>query len=317
MLTNPVLVEVVRSGMVESVHRGRAVVLGPGGRISSTVGDISGPMYPRSCNKPFQAAGMVEAGLLLSPELLALAAASHSGQPRHLAGVVQILEAAGLTQAELQNVPDLPLDPDSLNAYVRGGGVRRRLAQNCSGKHAAMLATCVTNGWDLPTYLNPDHPLQLGIRRVVEQLCQEQSVQVSVDGCGAPLIALTLTGLARGFQAMAEGAHATPHREVADAMRAHPLMVGGEGRSVTMLMQAVPGLFAKDGAEAVYAAAIPGGPAIAVKIDDGNPRAAIVALLELLDREGVDVSELGELAAPLVMGNEVAVGLMRAIKSPH
>lgn len=140
---------------------------------------------------------MVRAGLPLDGELLSLTAASHSGEERHLAGTRKILERAGLTEEHLRNVTDMPFDPAVRDEWIRQGRSPSRLAQNCSGKHAAMLYTCELNGWSLDDYLDPGHPLQQAIAEIVEDLTGQRIAQVTVDGCGAPLFSVSLHGLAR------------------------------------------------------------------------------------------------------------------------
>ena len=156
----PVLAEVVRSGFVEGHHRGSLVVLAADGSVEFALGDPAAPVFPRSSNKPMQAAAVLRAGLDLSGERLAIAAASHSGEGFHLDLVRKMLAEHGLTPDDLQTPPDLPLDPAEAETYLAAGHVRERLTMNCSGKHAAMLAACKLNGWDLGTYLDPAHPLQ-------------------------------------------------------------------------------------------------------------------------------------------------------------
>ena len=178
---------------------------------------------------------------------------------------------------------------------------------NCSGKHAAMLLTCRANDWPAKGYLMPDHPLQQGLRHTVEDLADEPVTAVGVDGCGAPLFAFSLLGVARAYRRIATAADG-PERAVADAMRAQPHLVAGTGRLATRLMTAVPGLIAKDGAEGVFAAALPDGPSVAVKIDDGAPRAAERAVVAALRAVGVDQPELT--TAPVLGGGE-PVGAIR------
>ena len=170
-MSAPVVVaEVVRSGFVEGRHHGSVVALDADGSVAWSVGDVDSAMLPRSCNKPIQALGMLRAGLDLDGELLALAAASHSGEPFHLDGVRRILAGAGLTEADLQTPPDYPLDDDARATHIRAGGAQSSVAMNCSGKHAAMLATCVVNGWDTATYRDPGHPLQKQIEATFSEL---------------------------------------------------------------------------------------------------------------------------------------------------
>jgi L-asparaginase II len=303
-----VLAQVIRSGFVESVHRGSLVGLDADASIAFSVGVPDRPILPRSANKPFQAAGMRAAGLTLDGPLLALAAASHSGEPFHLDGVRQILAGSGLDEDSLQCPPDLPYGVDARLAWLASGQPPLRVAMNCSGKHAAMLATCVVRGWPLTTYLDPDHALQLELRATVEALAGEQVAAVAVDGCGAPLLGLTLVGLARAARSLVRG----EGQGVAEAMQTHPDYVGGTGREVTLLMQGVPGLVVKDGAEAVYVAALSDGRAVALKIEDGSARACVPVLVTALRALGVQGAVLDDLAELPVLGGGRQVGVVRS-----
>ena len=275
-------------------------------------------MFPRSSNKPMQAAAMRACGLALDGELLALASASHSGEDFHVTGVRKILASAGLTEDALQCPPALPLDEDALWQYLGEGGRPDRVHMNCSGKHAAMLATCVTDGWPTETYRDPGHPLQREIKAALGRLAGETVTATGVDGCGAPLFALSLTGLARAFRALVLAEPDSAGRSVADAVRAHPAWTSGTARSERALHQAVPGLLLKSGAEGVQAFALADGRAGAVKIEDGSPRAIpaiTVALLRILgaDREpGTDRVALDQIADLPVLGGGEPVGEIRA-----
>ncbi|MEU8482165.1 asparaginase [Streptomyces sp. NPDC048641] len=308
----PVLAEVVRSGFVEGHHRGSLVVLAADGTVELALGDVTAPVFPRSSNKPMQAAGVLRAGLDLSGERLALAAASHSGEIFHRDLVQKMLAEHELTPAELQCPPDLPLDPVETETYLAAGAVRDRVTMNCSGKHAAMLAACDVNGWPKESYLDPEHPLQKLIHEVVEEAAGEPVASVGTDGCGAPLMAISLTGLARAFRHFVLAPEGSAERRVADAMRAHPEYVAGTRRPDTWLMREVPGVLSKMGAEAVQAVALPDGRALAFKIDDGGTRALGPVLARALRMLGVDgevVARIGE--APLHGGGGV-VGEIRA-----
>jgi L-asparaginase II len=313
-----VLAEVIRSGFAESQHRGTAVGLAADGHVLYTAGAAAEPMFPRSANKPLQAAAMLGCGLDLDGKLLALAAASHSGEDFHVSGVQEILAGAGLTEDALQCPPDWPLDDEAKRAHILAGGSADRVHMNCSGKHAAMLATCVVNGWPTRTYTDPEHPLQQRIRGVVASLAGERIAATGVDGCGAPLLAISAIGLARAFRALVLAADGSPERRVADAMRAYPAWTSGTTRPECQLMEAVPGLLLKGGAEGVDAFALAGGRAGAVKIDDGAARGrapVTVALLRELGAErdaGVDVAVLAGLAATPVTGGDRVVGEIRA-----
>ncbi|CAM5267424.1 asparaginase [Streptomyces aurantiogriseus] len=305
----------VRGGVIEGTHYGSVVVLGAGGEVDFQLGDIEVAFYPRSALKPVQATAMVRAGLPLDGELLSLAAASHSGEERHLAGTRRILELAGVTEDDLRNVPDLPFDPVVRDAWVREGRLPSRLAQNCSGKHAAMLYTCKLNGWSLDGYLDPEHPLQQAIAEIVEDLTGQRIAQVTVDGCGAPLFSVSLHGLARATARITTAAPGTPEARVADAMRDHAEMASGSGRDVAALMRAVPGLLAKDGFEGVEVAALPDGRAIAVKIADGANRARVPVAAAALARTGVAPALLTEFAGEPLLGGGEPVGSIRPARS--
>ncbi|MGW1997621.1 asparaginase [Embleya sp. NPDC001921] len=242
------LVGVWRNGFLESIHHGTAVLTGADGSVVEGHGAVDAPMFPRSVNKPFQALAMLRAGLDLDGELLALACASHSGEAFHLEGARRILARAGLTASALRCVADLPLGAAQRDAWPAAGRGPERIAMNCSGKHAAMLLTCVRNGWSTEDYLAPEHALQRAVRRAVEDVAGEPVAAVGVDGCGAPLFAISLAGLARSFGHFAGASEGTLERRIADAMRAHSEWVAGTGRDVTDLRRAIPGLLAKDGA---------------------------------------------------------------------
>ena len=313
----PVVAEVVRSGFVEGHHYGSVVALDTGGAVDWSVGDVASAVLPRSCNKPLQALGMVRLGLDLEPELLALACASHSGEDFHVAGVRRILAQGGLDESALQTPPDYPLDDAARDAVIRGGGEKQPVLMNCSGKHAAMLLTCVVNGWDTATYREPDHPLQQAIADSFSALTGEPVEVVAVDGCGAPLLSASLTGLARGFRTLAV-ADDGPERRVADAIRDHPAYVSGSTRDERALLTAIPGAIGKAGAEACYAVALPDGRAFALKADDGYPRVRPVLMAAALRRSGVDtepgvdteaVSATGRVE---LLGGGVPVGEIRA-----
>jgi L-asparaginase II len=304
-------VEVVRSGFVESVHAGSAVVLEPGGAVLAAAGDPDAPMLPRSANKPLQLVGMLRAGLALPPPDLAVCASSHSGEPVHVRRVRDLLTGAGIPETALVCPAALPLAEEVAAAVLRSGGGPERVTMNCSGKHTAMLLTCAARGWPVAGYADPDHPLQLAIRAAVEDLAGQPATAVAVDGCGAPLFGLSLAGLARAFARLVTAPAGTPERAVADGMRAHPELVGGTGRDVTRLMAGAPGVLAKDGAEGVFAAATADGAAVAVKVVDGTGRARTPLLVGALRRTGVHAEVLDELREAPVLGGGHPVGSIR------
>ncbi|MFI9646529.1 asparaginase [Streptomyces sp. NPDC052040] len=304
----PVLAEVVRSGFVEGRHRGSLVLLAADGSVDLALGEVTAPVFPRSSNKPMQAAGVLRAGLQLAGERLAMAAASHSGEPFHRELVRRMLAEHGLTAEQLQCPPDLPLDPREAETYLASGAVRERITMNCSGKHTAMLAACALRGWPLDSYLDPGHPLQQVIRTVVEEAAGEPVAAVGTDGCGAPLMAIGLTGLARAFRSFVLAAPGTPERRVADAMRAHPEYVAGTRRPDTWLMREIPGALSKTGAEAVQAVALPDGRALAFKVDDGATRCLGPVLARALTLMNIDSPVLHRLAHTPLLGGEREVG---------
>jgi L-asparaginase II len=309
---NPVLAEVVRSGFTESRHRGALAAVASDGTFAFTAGNANAPMFPRSANKPLQAAAMLRAGLPLEGELLALAAASHSGEDFHASGVREVLDIVGLTEDDLQCPPSLPLDEPSARRLVRDSDTpESRVRFNCSGKHAAMLATCIVNDWPTASYLDPAHPLQLHIGRTIEELAMEPIAAIGVDGCGAPLFALTLAGLARAFRALVLAPEGSPERKVADAMRKFPEWTSGTTRDERRLMVAIPGLLLKSGAEGVNAFALADGTAAALKIDDGNARARTPVTAAILARLGAQPPS--DLAVSPVLGGGEPVGDVVAV----
>jgi L-asparaginase II len=308
--SDPVLVEVVRDGIVESAHHGRVAVTGPDGSLLASLGDPAALVYPRSASKPLQAVGMLRAGLDLDGELLALACASHSGEPFHLEAARRILTLAGLDETALQDPPDWPLDELAKEELLRHGGQRSRLAMNCSGKHAGMLLTAVRTGADPATYLQPTHPVQRAIEDALADLTGETPAGPAVDGCGAPLWAVSLTGLARAFGRVALGRTPAEAR-VAAAIRAYPELVSGTRRDELALHRGVPGLIAKAGAESVYAVGLPDGRGVAIKIDDGSTRGRSVAMAAVLQRLGVVADVLQAQASVPVLGGGRPVGEVR------
>lgn len=303
-----------RSGMDESVHFGAVVGLGRNGEIEFAVGDPNAVIYPRSANKPMQAVAMVRSGLSLPPQLLALTCASHDGTPMHIEGVRRILTTAGLRPEALANTAGLPLDPAAAADVLRAGGAPTALLMTCSGKHSSMLATCVHNGWAHDSsYLDVAHPLQVAVSGVVDELTGEPHAHIGVDGCGAPAHAMSLVGLARGFRAIAVGDAGAAGRKVYEAMTTHPEMVGGDTCQVTPIMRYVPGLMAKDGADGVFAAALPDGRTVALKISDGADRARPAVLLAGLQALGIDTTAVAVVVEERIMGHGRQVGSVRAV----
>ncbi|GIG61226.1 asparaginase [Longispora fulva] len=305
-----VLAEVVRSGFVEGRHRGSLVLLDADGTVSASHGDVRSPMLPRSCAKLAQATAIATAGVDLPGHLTALSAASHSGEDFHVAGVLEILATAGLSPDLLRTPADLPYERE--HAHLRAGGDASPLLMNCSGKHAAMLVACAVNGWDLDTYLAPDHPLQVLARDTLAAGAGESVAWTATDGCGAPVHAISLLGLARLYRSAVLSAPGSPARRVADAMRAFPEYVAGDARLDTRLMRAVPGLLTKVGAEAVQVGALPDGRAFALKIEDGAHRAVRPVFGAVLRRLGVADEAVEEICRVRILGGGLEVGRVRA-----
>ncbi len=304
------LARLVRNGFVESVHYGSLLIARSDGRSTISIGEVNKPIFPRSSVKPFQAVAMVHQGLTLPAKLLAVAAASHSGSMMHIAAVREILTGAGLDESALQCPPDRPYGQSERIAY--GAAAPARIVHNCSGKHSSMLATCVINGWPIDTYRDPNHPLQLAIRAELEEAAEEKAAAIGIDGCGAPLFAISLSGLARAFTKLVTS-NDDAFNQVSSAMRRHPEMVGGEKRFTTELMRLVPGLLVKEGAEGVEAAVDQFGNAVVFKIADGSMRAIPPILIEALKQIGIDQPALTDLAKVQVTGGDEIVGQVEVL----
>ena len=304
MFNDAVLAEYVRDGVVESEHRGFLVALNADGTIFKSLGDIETKIYPRSTVKCAQASAMVRHGLTLEPRLLALAQSSHSGAAMHMDGAREILASVGLDESALQCALDRPLGEAERRTW--GDAAPTRIAMNCSGKHVAMIATCVINQWPVDSYLDAAHPLQVAIKGELEVLAGEKIIVTSTDGCGAPLFLLSVIGLARAIRTITISADPI-HKSVMDAARAFPEMVGGVGRHNTEMMQEVPGLFMKDGAEAVNVSSLPDGRTFVFKVSDGSLRAFRTIVHACLKEFGIDTSFTPE----KVMGGPRVIGTIR------
>jgi L-asparaginase II len=306
------LVEQTRDGLVESIHYGSLIAVGPDGETLLEAGEPDAAFYPRSSLKPLQAVAMVRAGLKLPENLLALTAASHSGATMHLDGAARILDMHGLDKGALENSTDLPYGTAEREAWLRSGGEPTQLAQNCSGKHASMAATCVINGWPVQGYLHPEHPLQVLVKDTITELTGEDAAAISTDGCGTPLFAHSLHGMARAYGRMAAADNTGAEGQVARAMRTFPEMVAGEGRDVTAIMRTVPGLLAKDGFEGLQLIGLRNGTGVAIKISDGGDRARMPVTVRVLEELGLDAGQLATLASAPVLGGGHPVGVLRA-----
>jgi len=304
-MSDAVLAEYVRDGVVESVHRGYLVALSADGSVNLALGDSEHLIFPRSCVKSIQGAAMVRAGLKLEPRLLALGCSSHSGSEEHLLAVREILALAKLDESALQCMLDKPLGDQERRAW--GDKPATRISMNCSGKHAAMLLTCVTNGWPIENYLDPAHPLQVAIKAELEALSGEKNTLTSTDGCGAPLFLMSVIGLARAIRAITLSTDPV-HQSVLDASRTFPEMVAGKGRLTTQMIEAVPGMYMKDGAEAVEIASMPDGRTLVFKVADGSLRPFRVLVHAGLKRLGID----SPYEAENVLGGDRVIGTIRA-----
>lgn len=282
------IAEVVRAGLVESVHSGHLLELDEKGQVVKSLGSVHIPVYPRSSVKALQASAMVRAGLKLSAEQLAVVCASHSGSEEHFTVIRSILSAHKLDESAFRNPTDFPLGEKERRAW--GDKAPTQLAQNCSGKHAGMLATCVVNGWDTNNYTDPTHPLQQLIVEEFETVAREKIQYLTADGCGAPLFALSMAGLAQGIHTITIS-NDPVHQEVVSACRSNPLMIAGEGRLTTRLMRAVPGLFMKEGAEGVEVLSMPDGRTLVIKCADGSWRPMGPIITATFKRWGVEAPD--------------------------
>lgn len=293
--------------MVESVHHGRLLILDGSGKPLLALGEPERLIYPRSAIKSIQASAMVRLGLKLQPKELALVCASHAGSAEHQRVALSILNSVGLDEMALRNTPDRPLGAEERKAW--GDYEATSLAANCSGKHAGMVATSLLQGWDVKSYKDPSHPLQVAIRDEFERLSGEVISKISVDGCGAPLFAMTLIGMARAIHRITNSDDPV-HQEVVAACTSFPEMVSGKGRIVTEAMQMIPGLLVKDGAEGVMIASQRDRGTVVWKMSDGSNRGDRALLSASLSHLGISLA-----FDPVpVYGDGEVVGEIRASK---
>jgi L-asparaginase II len=324
-LANPILVEITRGDLVESVHRGSVAIADARGRILLSLGDIETPVYPRSSLKPIQALPLVESGAAdafgLGSAELALACASHSGEPMHTDRVAAWLSRIGCTVDDLACGAHPSRFEPVVERMIRDGEKPTRLFNNCSGKHSGFLS--VARHWDIATagYAHHDHPVQQAVEKALRELSGVNDLPWGVDGCTAPNFALPLSGFARALAKLADprglsALRADAARRLVSAMIAHPELVAGTGRSDTVLMRAAKGRAAtKAGAEAYYAAIVPeAGLGIALKIDDGAGRGAETAIAAILDKLGLigdDKDARALIRAPVLNTRNATVGERR------
>jgi len=283
-----VLAKVTRGDLVESLHLGHLIVLNADGSTYLSKGSPELPIYPRSAIKSLQAAAMLKAGLKVEENELAIICASHSGSQSHIDLVTKMLTSRGLSTSQLKNAVDKPLGEKEKITW--SDNPPSQLAQNCSGKHAGMLITCQKNGWDMNTYLDLNHPLQVAIKNEIEDLSGEKVSATSVDGCGAPLFAISLIGLARAISNLVKSKDDI-YQQIVLACTKYPELVAGDGRLTTRMMQAVPSLFMKEGAEGVQVCALRDGRVIAIKIIDGSWRSVAPIIMEIFKRWGVTMPD--------------------------
>jgi L-asparaginase II len=323
-MANPILVEVTRGPLVESVHRGAIAIADAGGALRFALGDVETPIYPRSSLKPVQALPLVESGAAdafgLGDEEIALTCASHSGEPMHTTRVAAWLKKIGCSERDLACGAHPPRHEPTWEAMIRAGERPSRLHNNCSGKHAGFLT--VARYWGIATegYERIDHPVQQTVASALSELSGANDLPWGVDGCAAPNFALPLSAFARALAKVADPSSlVSPRKEsasrIVNAMMAHPELVAGTGRACAILMRACKGVAVKTGAEGFYAAMIPSrGLGIALKIDDGAGRAAETTIAVLLDRLGLlgnDKSARGILRAPVTNTRGDVVGERR------
>lgn len=314
------LAVVERSGFIESRHAGSAIVLSPDGDVVTRLGNPDALILPRSSLKPLQAVACVTAGAELTGEQLAIATASHVGTDRHVDLIREILTAGGLTEDHLGCPAAWPRDVATRDELVREHGQPARIRMDCSGKHAAMLRACVATGWSTEGYLDPAHPLQLHIREVVERLTGEKIAHTSVDGCGAPIHAITLGGLGRAIHRIGSASERSPfalHRVAGALVRAvkdNPWTIEGPGRPDTIAIETL-GVFAKSGAEGIMTIVAPDGTTAVLKMLDGGARALVIVAATLLARAGAlteaDLAALAEALPLAVLGGGSDVGMIR------
>lgn len=264
-----------RAGRLESAHYGIAVLVDPEGKVLAQAGEISQAIFPRSALKPLQALAMKQLGLDLPTAETAITMASHYGTDRQVELVRSVLRRFDIEESSLGCPADLPWNPQA-----RVGKEKLSVHMNCSGKHAGFLATAKLNHWALESYLEPNHPLQLATKKLIEEFAGEQIAQTTIDGCGAPLFALSTLGLARAISRFVMDAP-----DLVAAAQAEPWLIGDVTTPDSFFLRA--GLFSKLGAEGVFTVATADGHAVAMKIADGSLRAAPTIALSLLEKHGL------------------------------
>lgn len=301
------LAQVVRSGFAEAFHHGAVAVVDSGGGITHRFGEIDLPFFVRSAAKPFQAAVTLALGGPMSPEEIAISTSSHDADPVHTALVEQILDAAGLSEADLECPPGWPGSSHSARALALAGNRRpRRIWHNCSGKHAGMLRACVAQGWPTGGYTDPQHPIQTAITTEMVDIFGPGALPVGIDGCGAPVFRSTVTSLASAFARLVADDR---YGRVVDAMSRFPALTSG-ARHPDLPIAVWLGGVAKRGAEGCLGVGLPGRGGLAVKVWDGAERAVAVAAVAALDAvgwipDGARRNLESELCRPVFGGGEI------------
>jgi len=325
-MANPILVDVTRGSLVESIHRGSIAIADAEGRIVFAAGDLETPVYPRSSLKPIQALPLVESGAAeafgLGDEEIALACASHSGEPMHTTRVAAWLARIGCNETDLACGAHPSRYEPVADEMIRRGEKPTRIHNNCSGKHTGFLT--VARHWDIATagYERHDHPVQRAVAKALSELADvDDNMPWGIDGCAAPNFAVPLRAQARAFAkfAAADGLptdRAEACRRIVRAMMAYPELVSGTGRACAILIRSAKGRAAvKTGAEGFFAGMIPErGLGIALKIDDGAGRAAETVMAAIMDKLGVlgdDRAARGILNAPILNTRGATVGERR------
>lgn len=295
--------------MVETLHYGSVGVAGPDGELIATVGEVDLPFYLRSAAKPFQAFISQDSGADLQPVELALACASHRGQPVHIAVVQAMLESAGLDESYLRCPPSWPISQLAARRLAAAEETApRTIWNNCSGKHAGFLRACIASGWPVDSYLHPEHPLQRRIIDFVSEVSGHSVEPVGIDGCGAPVLRTTVAAMARLFSRLAT---ADELAEVFEAMHRYPALVSSNGEGDASIAVAA-NVAAKGGAQGCLGLAVRGLHGIAVKSWDGSTEIATMAAIAAMERVGDLWTEargrLERLARPPVYGAGEVVG---------
>lgn len=287
---NPTLAEILRGNTVESFHRGAFAVANATGEIILSQGDIARNIFPRSAIKAFQCVPLIESGTAdrfgFGDEDIALACSSHSGEAEHVRVATSMLQKAGIAEEAYECGSHWPERMDDKSALIKAAELPRAVHNNCSGKHAGMLAVAKQLGAPLKDYVKRDHPVQQAVARAIDHYCHVDTATApcGIDGCSVPTWAMPLSNLAQGFARLFAPSNTTGQR-IARAASAHPFLIAGTNKFDSRIMTAVPRLFIKVGAEGVYCGAVPHASlGFALKIDDGAVRGAEVAVARMLSK---------------------------------